>query len=214
MSAIQHGVYRIRNLVNGKVYIGSAASQGGFKKRWDKHLSDLFLEQHHSIKLQKAWKKYGPKAFIFEIIEIITRPKDMGDELWKLIILSREQYYLDTVLFAHSKDRSLFRDLGYNICRETKNCLGRKVSIETRAKLSKALKGRKISQAARVKISQANTGKKRSDEVKTKISKRLIGNQHTLGYKHSDETKAKISKALMGNQYNLGHKASKITREK
>jgi len=28
------GVYQIRNLVNGKRYIGSAAGKGGFQARW------------------------------------------------------------------------------------------------------------------------------------------------------------------------------------
>jgi len=46
------GVYQIRNLINGKCYIGSAASRGGMYKRRDKHYSDLRQQRHHSKHLQ------------------------------------------------------------------------------------------------------------------------------------------------------------------
>jgi hypothetical protein len=49
---INKGVYKITNIVNNKIYIGSTGSKGGFKKRWSYHLQDLRKDKHHSIHLQ------------------------------------------------------------------------------------------------------------------------------------------------------------------
>ena len=123
------GVYKIKNLKNGKCYIGSASHLQG---RWRCHRSDLNLGQHHSIKLQRAWDKYGSDAFMFEILELCRSP----------LYIEREQHYLDTMLFASSND-SRFDELGYNICRVAGSSpmIGRKHSAETRIKMSKAHKG-------------------------------------------------------------------------
>ena len=42
------GIYKIKNIINGKVYIGSAIY---FIKRWSVHKSELKNNKHHSIKL-------------------------------------------------------------------------------------------------------------------------------------------------------------------
>ena len=61
------GIYQIRNLVNGKVYVGSAVN---LQHRRREHRSDLRNGNHHSIKLQRAYNKYGESSFAFEILEI------------------------------------------------------------------------------------------------------------------------------------------------
>ena len=50
------GVYKIRNLIDGKVDIGSSAN---VKARWYAHRYELRLGTHHSRYLQRAWDKYG-----------------------------------------------------------------------------------------------------------------------------------------------------------
>ena len=66
------GVYRILNLVNNKVYIGSTNARDGFSDRWYGHI--LALKNNENNKhLQNAWNLYGPENFSFEIIEIIPR---------------------------------------------------------------------------------------------------------------------------------------------
>lgn len=57
------GVYRIRNVVNGKFYIGSAASM---RRRAYLHQWSLKRGDHHSRQLQRAWNKHGHEAFVFE----------------------------------------------------------------------------------------------------------------------------------------------------
>jgi group I intron endonuclease len=65
---IKNGVYQIRHLISGKRYIGSAASDGGFAKRWNEHRLALSKTKHHSIKLQRAWNKHGAGTFVFEVL--------------------------------------------------------------------------------------------------------------------------------------------------
>ena len=74
-----------------------------------------------------------------------------------------------------------------------KNCVGRKYSNETLAKMSRSHKGTKPSAEARAKMSRAQKGKKMSTEAKLKISRSKLGNKVWLGKKHSEETKAKMS---------------------
>jgi len=79
-------VYQIRNIKNGKIYIGSTIDYVGRQKR---HLRRLTNGNHHSIILQRSWDKHGSDNFIFEVLEIIY---DKG------VLLEREQYYLDMVI--------------------------------------------------------------------------------------------------------------------
>ena len=89
------GVYQIRNLISGKIYIGSTVH---FRDRKYSHFKELRSGTHHSSRLQAAFNKYGENAFVFEPIEIV----DHEDKL-----LDREQHYLDTLL--------PFGKFGYNI---------------------------------------------------------------------------------------------------
>jgi hypothetical protein len=59
----QSGIYQIRNLLNGKVYVGSAKC---LSTRWRFHRNSLRRKDHHSRKLQNSWNKYSAEAFIFE----------------------------------------------------------------------------------------------------------------------------------------------------
>ena len=81
---MESGIYKITNLINNKVYVGSAKN---FSEREHRHFSDLQKGKHHQIKLQRAYDKYGKDNFIFEIIEKIPYEKD--------IIIEREQYFID-----------------------------------------------------------------------------------------------------------------------
>lgn len=59
-------IYQIRNLINNKVYIGQTVNE---IRRKSNHLFLLRSNQHHSIKLQNAYNKYGEENFVFEILE-------------------------------------------------------------------------------------------------------------------------------------------------
>jgi group I intron endonuclease len=105
------GIYRIRNSITNDIYIGSSIN---IKDRFSCHKSFLNKNKHHSIILQRAWKKYGPDNFYFETIE----------ECLKENLIIREQYYLDQI-----KPK-------YNISPCARNCLGIKHSLESNLKKS------------------------------------------------------------------------------
>ena len=84
------GVYQIRNLITGKVYIGSTTES--FNKRFSHHKYCLLNNKHKNSYLQNAWNKYSESNFIFEILEILNK-EDC------LII---EQKYLDLIKFKYN----------------------------------------------------------------------------------------------------------------
>lgn len=111
------GVYRITNIVNDKIYIGSS---GNMKYRWKGHLSALKSQTHKNKHLQRAYNKYGETAFIFEILEECAFEK----------LFEREQYWIDASNCTDIK-------IGYNICKITGSIMkNMKHSDETKKKLS------------------------------------------------------------------------------
>lgn len=100
------GVYIFKNTKNGKCYIGSTVMT--FRKRMEHHLWHLRENKHKNKHFQNAWNEYGEDAFEYDILEICAKEK----------CLEREQYYLDTILFANefiNNTSKKFLELGYNI---------------------------------------------------------------------------------------------------
>lgn len=90
------GIYKIINIINNKIYIGSS---NNIYIRWKEHINELNNKNHHSIHLQRAWNKYKQENFNFIIIEKLNN-EDLQFE--------REQYWLD-------KYEPYKRNIGYNI---------------------------------------------------------------------------------------------------
>jgi len=154
------GIYGIRNLINGKIYVGKTGMN--FGDRWDSHRSLLNNGKHDNPHLQRAWDKYGQDNFEFIVIEDCSI-----DEL-----SDREKYYIklykDMGLAYNIHDGG---DEGYNLGKhlsdETKrkigeknriNGIGRKASDETKEKMSKSHTGMKyaaMSEEGRKNIQQA-----------------------------------------------------------
>lgn len=133
-----HAIYAIVNTVNEKRYVGSAVN---LRVRWYNHKDSLRHNRHHSIKLQRAWNKYGADKFSFVILEEIEDPR---------LLIKREQFWIDRYNAATK---------GYN-CRPTAgSSLGYKDSDETKRKKSAALKGKPKSPDHVAKVSAALKGK-------------------------------------------------------
>ena len=65
--AVQCGIYKIENAVNGRCYYGSSSN---IVKRWTQHRCDLKRNEHHNIFLQRSWNKHGAGNFRFEVVEL------------------------------------------------------------------------------------------------------------------------------------------------
>lgn len=148
------GIYKIQNILNGKVYIGSSVH---IMSRWSRHRTDLIKNKCCSIRLQNSYNKYGLENFKYSIIEECSI-----DEL-----IIREQFYID--IFDSYEN-------GYNSAPKAGNTLGYSPTQETRDKISKAMKGeknpfygKKHSEESLKKMSESHSGVKLSEEQKKKI---------------------------------------------
>lgn len=183
------GIYQIKNLATGKIYLGSAVN---LRKRWNLHTTHLRAGSHHSIKLQNSWAKHGAQSFVFEVVEYVD---DLN------VLVAREQHWLD---------RFVPHQTGYNICAVAGNVLGVKRSDETKEKIRAANAGKKAtpetlermraamlgkSHAGGAKISQALKGRAKSNEHKRKIAESKTGRKRGV---FSEEWRANLSKSKKG----------------
>ena len=193
------GIYKILNLINNKVYVGSAIN---LNSRKNQHFSDLRLNKHVNNHLQYTYNKHGECNLKFIIIEYL----DNNEELIK-----REQYWMDSL-------QSYNDNHGYNICPIAGNCLGKKHSETTKDKLrissmnNKHALGYKHTEEAkeRMRSPRKNKGGGRpkgfsqSEEVKLKLSILLKGRISPMkGKKHTNDSKKKISESRYKKVINI-----------
>lgn len=161
------GIYKITNKINGKIYIGSSKD---IPARWNHHINSLNRGDHHSKHFQRAWNKYGEDSFIFEQLESVISEE---------YLVEREQHYLDTL-------QPWKRRFGYNISPTAESCLGVTRSEETKQKLREINLGKKVSQETKKKISEGlkNSDKWReaitSDEFKEKMRLLNVGENNPM----------------------------------
>jgi group I intron endonuclease len=208
-------VYSIVNTRNGKVYVGSSNSA---RRRFAGHRSLLRRNRHPNGYLQRAWNKNGEASFTFNILESVPLAEQ----------IKAEQRWINAL-------RSFDRTTGYNLSlsasrhhfgvphsatskrkiSQAKKGVGKGIPhgpmpLETKLKLSKAIKGRHFHTAAakrrigwhskrcvrtpiwRAKISAAQKGIPRwSLAERQRISRQLTG------HKQSAKTRAKRSATLI-----------------
>jgi len=108
------GIYCIRNVVNGKIYIGSS---NDVSRRFRGHKSNLNKGKHANPHLQSSWDKYGADSFEFYILE----------ECKESVLMDRENHYI-------YKHKCLDNKYGYNLTDADRHI----VSEEVRKNMSKA----------------------------------------------------------------------------
>lgn len=72
------GIFLITNTANGKVFLGSSKNLNG---PLNKHQFALKYGGHMNASLQADWKKFGPNAFKFEIVDEVEVKDDPGFSL-------------------------------------------------------------------------------------------------------------------------------------
>jgi group I intron endonuclease len=117
------GVYIIRNIINGKIYIGSAVN---LERRLKYHRWALNKETHSNIYLQRAWNKDGEEFFVFEEY-FYCEVKDL---------IFHEQLTIDASIVRYGRENI------YNISPTAGSTLGRKHSEETKKKIGDAFRGK------------------------------------------------------------------------
>lgn len=136
------GIYKIINLVNGKIYVGLSKN---IKRRFSSHKSAFkrFIENgsnltRANVHLLNSVAKYGLSNFLFDIIEVVDNPNDL---------LSRESFWIEQL-------NTLDRDFGYNMQKD--NGITIEYSKEVRKKASDRIKkqwkdGKRTKQSGKLK---------------------------------------------------------------
>lgn len=183
-------IYKTTNLVNNKIYVGKS------EKNFDPNYYGS------GVLLLKAIKKYGKQYFKVEIIEECHCIEDLN---------FREKYWID--YYKRSKFET------YNLAEggtggHTTKFFDKDRIDEYKKKLSSSRKGRKISFETRLKISQANKGRFEGDRNVISESIKSLWNDPDsiynskeyrqklsdckIGRIHSKETRKKISEGRLG----------------
>lgn len=166
-------IYKITNLVNGKIYIGQTIHT--LKRRKREHINNARYGSQQA--LYRAMRKYGFDNFIFEPF-FYCLSKDEANQ--------RE---IETIRNLNAKSSKI----GYNMTDGGEGGLGFHPSEETLAKY----RARKLSEVHRARIGKALFGGKQSDETKEKKRQSLKGHKPWItGLHHSEETKKKLSEAM------------------
>lgn len=166
------GIYVILHKKSGKIYLGQAQN---ITHRWKQHRWALNRGNHDNQYLQRAWDKYGAKAFQFKILERCA--VDQLDE--------REQHYLNI---------HIPKGCCYNIaCDVSHPNRGRNLSIEHKRKIGDVHKGRILSAEHRHKIS-VNNGAHQPRTAEHSRNQSLA----QMGREVSTSTRNKIGEANSG----------------
>lgn len=179
-------IYRITNMLTDDYYIGSAES---FERRRWQHQYALKRNEHKNPRMQAAWNKYGPDAFVFEVIEVVPEGREAFDI---------ENTYLMKCVGQHDC---------YNV---NTDAIGMRTGIlhtdNTKAKIKS-----KVQQA----LAEGRGGKFiPTEETRQKMSQSLKGNQNALGCKRTTAEREAIRQRTLGNQNFLGKTHTEESKQK
>jgi group I intron endonuclease len=184
------GVYAIRHVLSGKLYVGSSRN---LARRWREHRRALNKGTHHSRHLQRAWDRHGADAFVFEILQAIENDADL---------MMAEQFHIN-------KTEAYRRSHGYNISLTADPLRGLHRSAEHRARIGASLRGRKHTAESKENMAAGRRGKRNSPEAiakmlatKSKLPPEVLakGGKKTRGRPVSIETRSKLSRAIKGRK--------------
>jgi len=208
------GIYEIKNLINGKSYIGqSARSVHG---RCNGHITRLRKNKDNQH-LVNAVNKYGIENFSFRVILYceefeLTRYED------GMINCDRPNRYNIREAADSNKGIKFSDEARHNISEGHK---AENLSDEARHNLSlarmgnTALKGYVFTEESLRKLSECHKVAHLSAETRRKNSESLKGNQRAKGHHHTEETRRKMSLSHTGKSSGMkGYVVSEETKKK
>jgi group I intron endonuclease len=169
-------IYKITNKVDGKSYIGQTTR--ALARRWGGH--KRAAKKGGTYRLHRAINKYGPDAFTVEVIA----------ESW--------QPFLDALEIFFIRLYNTRSQWGYNLTDGGGGNKGHSHSLETKARMSEAMKG-----------NTWNKGKTHSIEHRVHVSEALKGREIT------PDSRRKMSEARQGRSpWNKGQKGLQVAWNK
>jgi group I intron endonuclease len=181
-------IYRIRNVVNHKFYVGSTTNP---RERFRTHRNKLRAGKHHCQHLQAAWNKYGEDCFKFEVLELLSETCDLqaAEDQWLAEHFGKEHCY-NTGIRSGAPWRG--------VPKERHPSFGRPKTEAERTSISATLKGFYAQDIA----NHPRFGKTHSEETKAKIRAAKLANpvQPWLDKSRDEVTRKKIGDAQRGKE--------------
>jgi len=187
-------IYRIMNTITGETYIGSSIYG---KDRLNFHKKALMNGEHYNVHLQRAWKKHGAAAFVFEpIIELdqaVTRT-----ELRKLEQLFMDAYrkygkpIYNFMPSAHSETEMVYHHTDEAKRKMSQVHTGKDISQKQRDENSRHQKELWRDPEYRAAATQRSKERANRPEEIERHRRQMLGNQNLLGHHHTEETREKM----------------------
>lgn len=67
------GVYAVRNLANGRVFVGASMN---VEAAMNRHRFELNLNTHRQPELLRDWRQFGADQMRFEVLDIVKQRED------------------------------------------------------------------------------------------------------------------------------------------
>lgn len=199
------GIYGFKWLNNDYIYIGQSVN---LYSRVRSHKLMMNKNQHHNIKIQRVFNRYGmPEIYLIELCDI--KDLDFVEQKYLDIHFDGCNKCLNILKIASSSIGHKMPPKSKEYCEAaSKRMKGIKKSPEHIEKMRIANIGKIISKEHREAISIATKGKKRSEETKKKMSESFKGRVF------SETHRANIGKTKIGNTYTKGMKWSDEQKER
>lgn len=139
------GIYAIKNLCTGHVYIGQTGEN--FQRRYWHHQWKLRNNQHDNSYLQNSWNKYGEENFVFMVISVTENHKELDGLEIQYIDLYKKAYKSYNVLGGGGGRRGCAMSLhAKQLVGEAnrRHMTGKKHTDATKAKMSRTRIGKYI----------------------------------------------------------------------